>query len=149
MFTQDLRSAIRGLARRPGFTAIAVLTLSLGIGATTASFSVVQAVLLRPLEFERSERLVKVVGFDKAAGAAGNLSPADFLDFERDNTTMSSMGANGFVGLATISGGRGEAERAGSVQVTSGFFSTLQVQPALGRLIAADDDRPGGGASSC
>ena len=140
---QDLRYAFRGLARRPGFTAIAVVTLSLGIGATTAIFSVVQAVLLRPLEFDRADRLVKVVGFDKADGIAGNLSPADFADFERDNTTMTSMGANGFVGLATISDGRGEAERAGSVQVTSGFFSTLHVQPALGRLISPDDDRPG------
>jgi putative ABC transport system permease protein len=143
MLLQDIRYAFRGLARRPGFTAIAVITLSLGIGATTAIFSVVQAVLLRPLEFERADRLVKVVGFDKADGTAGNLSPADFLDFERDNTTMASMGANGFVGLATITGGHGEAERAGSVQVTAGFFRTLQVQPALGRLISADDDRPG------
>ncbi len=83
------------------------------------------------------------MGFDKADGIAANLSPADFADFERDNTTMTSMGANGFVGLATISDGRGEAERAGSVQVTSGFFSTLHVQPALGRLISPDDDRPG------
>ena len=94
MLIQDIRHAFRGLARRPGFTAIAVITLSLGIGATTAIFSVVQAVLLRPLEFERADRLVKVVGFDEADGTAGNLSPADFLDFERDNTTMSSMGAN-------------------------------------------------------
>jgi putative ABC transport system permease protein len=139
----DLRHAFRGLARRPGFTAIAVITLSLGIGATTAIFSVVYAVLLRPLEFEQSDRLIKLVGFDEAEGVAGNLSPADFADFERGNTTMASMGANGFVGLATISGGRGEAERAGAVQVTSGFFSTLRVQPALGRLITADDDRPG------
>ncbi len=59
---QDLRYAFRGLARRPGFTAIAVVTLSLGIGATTAIFSVVQAVLLRPLEFDRADRLVKVRG---------------------------------------------------------------------------------------
>jgi putative ABC transport system permease protein len=143
MFIQDLRYAFRGLARRPGFTAIAVVTLSLGIGATTAIFSVVQAVLLRPLEFDRADRLVKVVGFDKAESIAVNLSPADFMDFERDNTTMSSMGANGFVGLATISSGRGEAERAGFVQVTSGFFRTLQVLPAIGRSIEPDDDRPG------
>ena len=140
---QDLRYAFRGLGRRPGFTAIAVVTLSLGIGATTAIFSVVQAVLLKPLEFDRADRLIKVMGFDKADGSVGNLSPADFADFERDNTTMTSMGANGFVGLATISDGRGEAERAGFVQVTSGFFSTLRVRPALGRLIVADDDRPG------
>ena len=142
MFIQDLRYAFRGLARRPGFTAIAVITLSLGIGATTAIFSVVQAVLLRPLEYERADRLIKVVGFDKADARQTNLSPADFLDFERDNITLSSAGANGWVGLATVSGERGEAERVGQVQVTEGFFRTLQVRPALGRMITADDDRP-------
>jgi putative ABC transport system permease protein len=143
MFFQDLRYAFRGLARRPGFTAIAVITLSLGIGATTAIFSVVQAVLLRPLEYRRAERIVKIIGFDKAEGTTGNLSPADFLDFQRGATSFERMGANGWVGLATISGGTGEAERVGSVQVTEGFFPTLQVQPALGRGIHADDDRPG------
>ena len=130
---QDLRYAFRSLAKRPGFAAIAVITLSLGIGATTAIFSVVQAVLLRPLEYPDADRLVKVVGFDKAEGTTGNLSPADFLDFQRDATSFERMGANGWVGLATISGGRGEAERAGWVQVTEGFFPTLQMQPAVGR----------------
>jgi putative ABC transport system permease protein len=143
MFLRDLRYAFRGLARRPGFTAIAVVTLSLGIGATTAIFSVVQAVLLRPLEYPQADRLVKVIGFDKAENTTGNLSPADFLDFQRDATSFERMGANGWVGLATISGGTGEAERVGSVQVTEGFFPTLRVQPALGRGIQADDDRPG------
>jgi putative ABC transport system permease protein len=143
MVMQDLRYAFRGLMRRPGFTAIAVVTLSLGIGATTAIFSVVEAVLLRPLEYERADRLVKVVGFDKADGIQNNLSPADFLDFQRDNTTLATLGANGFVGLATVSGGRGDAERAGFVQVTDGFFRALQVEPQLGRGISADDDRPG------
>jgi putative ABC transport system permease protein len=143
MFIQDLRHAFRGLARRPGFTAIAVITLSLGIGATTAIFSVVQAVLLRPLEYPAAERIVKVVGFDKAEGVTENLSPADFLDFQRDATSFARMGANGWVGLATISGGRGESERVGSVQVTEGFFPTLQVQPAIGRVFQPEDDRPG------
>ncbi|HJU44567.1 MAG TPA: ABC transporter permease, partial [Vicinamibacterales bacterium] len=154
---QDLRYAFRTLAKRPGFAAIAVITLSLGIGATTAIFSVVQAVLLRPLEYPAADRLVKIVGFDKADGTVGNLSPADFLDFQRDAKSFARMGANGFVGLATIGGGlhpnaqsprvgdpgRGVAERAGWVQVTEGFFSTLQVRPALGRGITAADDLPG------
>jgi putative ABC transport system permease protein len=143
MFLQDLRYAFRSLAKRPGFAAIAIVTLSLGIGATTAIFSVVQAVLLRPLEYPGADRLVKIVGFDTAENTAGNLSPADFLDFQRDATSFERMGANGWVGLATISGGRGEAERAGWVQVTEGFFPTLRVQPAVGRAITADDDRPG------
>ena len=143
MFFQDLRYAFRSFLKRPGFTAIAVITLSLGIGATTAIFSVVQAVLLRPLEFPDADRIVKVIGFDKKEGTAGNLSPADFLDFQRDATSFSRMGANGFVGLATISGGSGEAERVGSVQVTEGYFATLGIQPALGRGLTADDDRAG------
>src|SRR5688500_3331092 len=143
MIVQDLRYAFRSFAKRPGFAVIAVVTLSLGIGATTAIFSVVQAVLLRPLEYPEADRLVKVIGFDKAEGTTGNLSPADFLDFQRDATSFERMGANGWVGLATISGVRGEAERAGWVQVTEGFFPTLRLQPAVGRGISADDDRPG------
>jgi putative ABC transport system permease protein len=142
MFFQDLRYALRGLARRPGFTAIAVVTLSLGIGATTAIFSVVQAVLLRPLDYPRADRLLKIRGFDKEDGAIGNLSPADFLDFQRDAKTIAEAGANGFVGLFTISGGLGEPERVGGVNVTSGFFPTLGVQPALGRAFRPEDDTP-------
>ena len=137
MLIQDLRYAFRSLAKTPGFTAVAVITLSLGIGATTAIFSVVQAVLLRPLEYSGADRLVKIVGFDKDEGTVGNLSPADFLDFQRDSTTFERMGANGWVGLATISGGAGEAERVGSVQVTDGFFATLRVQPAARPAVSA------------
>ena len=144
MLIQDLRYAFRSLAKRPGFTAIAVLTLSLGIGATTAIFSVVQAVLLRPLEYEAADQLVKINGLDEAEGEVSNLSPADFLDFQRDATSFSRMGANGFVGLATITGGSDEPDRVGSVQVTDGFFPTLQVQPALGRSFLPEEDRPGG-----
>jgi putative ABC transport system permease protein len=143
MFVQDLHHAFRGLARRPGFTAVAVITLSLGIGATTAIFSVVQAVLLRPLEYEGADRIVKIVGWERGERQSSNLSPADFLDLERDATTFARMGANGFVGLATIGGGTGEAERVGSVSVTDGFFDTLRVRPQLGRLFLPDDDRPG------
>ena len=143
MFIQDLRYAFRGLMRRPGFTAIAVITLSLGIGATTAIFSVVQAVLLRPLEYPDAGRIVKIVGWERDASQSSNLSPADFLDFKRDAKSFSAMGANGFVGLATLGGGAGEAERVGSVQVTDGFFETLRVHPQIGRLFLPEDDRPG------
>jgi len=143
MLTQDIRHAVRSLAKRPGFAALAIVTLSLGIGATTAIFSVVQAVLLRPLEYPRAERLVKVNGLDEASGEVSNLSPADFLDFQRDAASFSRMGANGFVGLATVTGGQGEPDRVGSVQVTEGFFPTLQVQPAMGRTFLPEDDAPG------
>jgi putative ABC transport system permease protein len=143
MFRTDLRYAFRSLLKRPGFTAVAVITLSLGIGATTAIFSVVQAVLLRPLEYDAAQRIVKVVGWERDVRETSNLSPADFLDFRRDATSFATMGANGFVGLATIGGGAGEAERVGSVQVTEGFFETLRVRPQLGRLFLPEDDRPG------
>ncbi len=143
MLFQDLRFAFRSFARKPGFAIVAVLTLSLGIGATTAIFSVVQAVLLRPLEYADADRIVKIVGWEKDEAVTGNLSPADFLDFQRDGTAFARMGANGFVGLATIGGGTGEAERVGSVQVTEGYFETLQVRPQLGRLFLPEDDRPG------
>ena len=84
---------------------------------------------------------MKIVGFDKAEGTTGNLSPADFLDFQRDATSFARMGANGWVGLATISGGTGEAERVGSVQVTEGFFPTLR------RAARARPRHPGRGRS--
>jgi putative ABC transport system permease protein len=138
---QDCRYAFRTLVGRPGFAAIAVITLSLGIGATTAIFSAVQAVLLRPLEYPQADRLVKVVGFERDQGTIDNLSPADFLDFQRDSRSFVHMGANGWVGLATI-GGEGDADRVGSVQVTEGFFETLGVRAQLGRLFIPADDRP-------
>jgi putative ABC transport system permease protein len=143
MLIQDLRYAFRSFAKRPAFAAIAIVTLALGIGATTASFSVVQAVLLRPLDYAEADRLVKVDGFDRKEGEPTNLSPADFLDFQRDNSVFERMGADGYVGLFTITGGRGEPERVGGVQLTEGFFATLQVPPALGRLFVPEDDRPG------
>ena len=80
MLLQDLRYAFRNLARKPGFAAIAAITLSLGIGATTAIFTVVHAVLLRPLEYPSAERLVRITGFDKSDGRKGNVSPGDFFD---------------------------------------------------------------------
>jgi putative ABC transport system permease protein len=144
MVIQDIRHAFRSLAKRPGFAAVAIITLSLGIGATTAIFSVVQAVLLRPLEYPAADRLLKINGLDEATGEVSNLSPADFLDFQRDAVSFSRMGANGFVGLATVTGGQGEPDRVGAVQVTEGFFPTLQVQPARGRGFLAEEDRPSG-----
>jgi putative ABC transport system permease protein len=99
-------------------------------------------VLLRPLEYAQADRLVKLSGFDRKDQTPGNLSPADYLDFEHDNTVFSRMGANGWVGLSTVSGGRGESERVGAVLVTEGFFPTLGVQPALGRSFRPEEDMP-------
>jgi putative ABC transport system permease protein len=139
---EDLRFALRTLLGRPAFTLIAVTTLALGIGANTAIFSVVRAVLLRPLGFFEPERLVKIVGFDRREGTTDNLSPADFFDYQEEATAFARMGAHGWVGFFTIAGGELEAERLGGVNVTAGYFPTLGVQPLLGRLFTADDDLP-------
>ena len=141
---QDIRFAVRALAGRPAFTAVAISTLALGIGANVGIFSVVRAVLLRPLAFPDPDRLVKIVGLDKREGVPSNLSPADFLDFEREASAFARLGAHGWVGYFTVAGRNREAERVGGVNVTGGFFPTLGVQPSAGRLFTADEDRPGG-----
>jgi putative ABC transport system permease protein len=143
MLLQDLRYAIRSFAKAPGFAAVAIVTLALGIGATTAIFSVVHAVLLRPLEYPEADRLIKIVGRHRTERTIGNISPGTFVDIAREATSFERIGANGFVGLATIADERGEAERAGWVQITEGFFPTLGVEPVLGRAIQPEDDQPG------
>ncbi|MFP3948613.1 MAG: ABC transporter permease, partial [Longimicrobiales bacterium] len=139
---QDMRYAVRSLARKPGFTAVALVILAVGIGGNTAIFSVVRSVVLRPLPFEEPDRLIQVRGRDLETGELGNLSPADFMDFEREASSVQRMGANGWIGPATIVGADGTAERIGEVQVTEGFFPTLGVSPALGRVFTPDDDLP-------
>ena len=145
MFLQDLRYAFRGLTRRPGFTAIAVITLSLGIGATTAIFSVVQAVLLRPLEYPAGRSaVVKIVGFDKAEGTTDNLSPADFLDFQRDAALVRAHGRER-VGGPGDDFWRDAARPSALARCRSPRVSSRRWRCSrrLGRGIQADDDRPG------
>lgn len=139
---QHLRLAVRRLGAAPGFAAVAIGTLALGIGANAAMFSVVRAVLLAPLPYHAPDELVRVVGFDEEEGEPGNLSPADYLDFARDTRTLARMAAHGFVGSATISGPEGDAERVGMVRVTHSFFPTLGVPAARGHLFTAEEDRP-------
>ncbi len=145
-FRRDIVFAVRGLWRRPLFTVVALVTLALGIGANAAIFSVIRAVLLRPLPYDAPEALVRITSLNTVTGEVGNLSPADFFDFERDTRTIDRMGLNGFIDRFTVSGGVGDAERVGAVRVTEGFFPTLGVTPALGRLFDAAEDRPGGPA---
>jgi len=137
-----LHHALRRFSTRPTFTLVAVATLALAIGANAAIFSLVQAVLLRPLAFADPGALVQVRGFDSDDQQEGNLSPADFLDFARESRVFASMGAHGFVNSFTIAGTTGDAERVGGVNVTDGFFPTLGVQAALGRLFTLSDDQP-------
>jgi putative ABC transport system permease protein len=135
---RDIRHGVRVLLREPGFTLLAVLALALGIGATTAIFTVTDSVLLRPLPYHDPDRLVvALIGPD----ASGPVSPADFLDFRE--------GARSFDGLAaaqawggTLSGGQGP-ERLAGLRVSAELFDLLGVPAALGRTFKADDDEPG------
>ena len=137
---QDLKYAARVLLKSPGFVAIALLTLALGIGANTALFSVVNGVLLRPLPYLRPSELVvlseKTANFDSSS-----ISYPNFLDWQRSNSSFTSIAAYRSDDFSIT--GSGEAERVRIGMVSSGFFEILGVTPARGRLFTADDDRLG------
>ena len=139
---QDLRFGFRMLAKSPGFTAVAVLTLALGIGANTAIFSVVNAVLLRPLPFPHPEQLVSVEYFNTAAKIPQeSVSYPDFFDWRSQNQVFSHLASyrdNDY----TLTGA-GEPVHLGGAVVSSGFFATLQVRPALGRGFLREEEEKG------
>lgn len=140
-FFQDLRYGFRMLVKSPGFTAIAILTLALGIGANTALFSVVNGVLLNPLAYPKSGQLVAIYGkspgFERAPIAYLN-----FLDCQRDTQTFQSMALYRNQDYSYV--GTGEAgERLTGYQISADFFRTLGVTPIVGRTFRADDDRLG------
>lgn len=141
-FRQDLASAVRSLAKSPGFTLAAVLTLALGIGANTAIFSVVNAVLLRPLPYADSDRIVIVFLHSQriTRGAFGN---ADFLALEQRQQSFDGVAALGTVANGFTLTGHGNPVSVPGTAVTAGFFSTLRVQPEFGRTFFPGDDRPG------
>src|SRR5271163_5248305 len=137
---QDLKYAARVLLKSPGFVAIAVLTLALGIGANTALFSVVNGVLLRPLPFPRPNELVilseKTANFDNSS-----LSYPNFQDWQRSNSSFSSIAAYRNDDFSIT--GTGEAERVRVGMVSAGFFELLGVHPTRGGLFTAGEDRLG------
>ncbi|HEY1433943.1 MAG TPA: ABC transporter permease [Thermoanaerobaculia bacterium] len=137
----DLRFALRVLRRSPGFTAVAVLTLALGIGASTAIFSVVDAVLLRPLPYPNPGRVVRV--WEQAPnGHRMNLAAPNFQDFLAQNDTFASLAAYSN-GLSSVSVG-GEPARLDVAFVSGAFFKTLGVEPSRGRVFVPDEQRPHG-----
>ncbi|MGC2530171.1 MAG: ABC transporter permease [Candidatus Acidiferrum sp.] len=139
-FFQDLRYGLRMLAKSPGFTAIAILTLALGIGANTALFSVVNGVLLNPLAYSHSGQLVAVYGKTPGIDHAA-VSYLNFLDWQRDTQTFSSMAIYRNQDYNFI--GKGEGERLTGYMISADFFSTLGVTPLLGRTFRPDDDHTG------
>jgi predicted permease len=140
-FLQDIRFGFRTLRKSPGFTAIAILTLALGIGANTAIFSVVDAVLLRPLPFSDPDRLVQLFETESSPGNFP-LTGQDFLDWRAQNSTFEDMAVYSYQESFNVSGA-GEAERATVVEVQAGFFSLLGVQPIIGRPFAQGEDKAG------
>ncbi|MGH9851213.1 MAG: ABC transporter permease, partial [Blastocatellia bacterium] len=141
---QDLRYGARALLKNPGFSLIAVVTLALGIGANTAIFSVVNAVLLRPLPFKESERLVMVWNHGVAA-AGGDRTPlavADLLDWRAQSQSFAEIGALQNITYNYIGGE--SPERVQAAGVTANFFSMLGVQPQLGRAFLPEEEKPGG-----
>ncbi len=140
---QDLRYGARMLLKKPGFTLIAVLTLALGIGANTAIFSVVNALLLRPLPFKEPERIVMVwnKGPAEAGGDRAPLDVADLLDWRAQQHSFEGIAAFRY-DLFAVTGGE-TPEQVRGVGVTANFFAVLGVQAALGRTFWPDEDRPG------
>jgi len=137
---QDVRYAMRMLGKHPGFTAVVVLTLALGIGANAALFSVVNGVLLNPLPFPQPEQLV-ALNQRKPNVAAGSISYPNFLDWQKENQTFSAMAISRESSFALV--GTGEAERVRGRRCSVNLFSVLGVAPALGRNFLPGEDEPG------
>jgi putative ABC transport system permease protein len=140
-FLQDLRFGLRMLAKSPGFTAVAVITLALGIGANTAIFSAINAVLLRPLPFHDPDRLVQLWETEAAPGNY-TLTGPDFLDWQAQNRSLEGMSLysrpQGF-----NASGAGEPEQAAVRSTQANFFSLLGVEPLLGRAFLKGEDQAG------
>lgn len=137
---QDLRYGVRVLAKSPGFSLIAILTLALGIGANTAIFSVVNGVLLNPLPFHDPNQLVSM--FQAMPNFKnGSISYPNFIDWRRMNTTFAGMAAYRSAGFNLS--GNGEPERLHGEMISAGFFEILGVTPIMGRTFSADEDRLG------
>ena len=138
-FYQDLQYAVRRLLKAPGFTLVAVLTLALGIGANSAIFTVVNGILLKPLPYPQSERLVGV--YHTAGGQRAVMSGPNYSDIARLATSLENSAA--YTTSRTILTGEGDATRLQIAEVSASLFNVLRVSPALGRAFNADENTPG------
>src|SRR4051812_38885640 len=136
---QDLLYAVRRLFKAPGFTLVATITLALGIGANSAIFSVVNGVLLEPLPYQESERLVGV--YHTSEGQRAVMSGPNFSDIARSATTLESMAA--ISTGRTILTGEGEPTRLRIAEVSASLFGVLRVRPEIGRVFNANENTPG------
>jgi predicted permease len=145
---QDLRYTARTLLRTPGFTLTAIVVTALGVGATTAAFTLADHVLVRPLPFPDADRLVKILegSVTRPANIRGirgtnNVAPANLLSWREMSSSFAAMGAYGFV-TSNLTGS-GEPERLDGVSITHDALDMTGVRPALGRPLKATDDQPG------
>jgi predicted permease len=139
---QDLRYGARTLRKSPGFAAVAILTLALGIGVNTALFSVVNGVLLNPLPYPRPHQLVEL-WWDRTPGQHSSVTYPNFLDWQKESTVFSAVGA--YLQDNMIVTGAGEPERVDGVKISANFFDLLGVKPLLGRSFLAEEDQVGAG----
>ncbi|MBX9599546.1 MAG: ABC transporter permease [Bryobacteraceae bacterium] len=137
----DLRFALRTLFKNPAITVLSIVVLALGIGANTAIFSVVNAVLLRPLDYRDPDRIVTLWTDFRRTGGRGQVSAPDFHDWRSRATSFETMAYH--IGGETAVTVKGTADYANVKRVTPGFFSAVGVAPALGRLFSADEERAG------
>jgi predicted permease len=140
---QDIRYGIRTLGKNPGFTAVAVLTLALGIGANTAIFSVVEHLLLRPLPYPQPGRLVEIANTYLPQIPKAGLSPGDYADWRKQNASFSEMGAYAKILQGFNLTGEGEPQRIQAAYADSELFPMLGIHPAAGRSFLPEEDRAG------
>jgi len=140
---QDLRYGVRMLVKNPGFAFVAVLTLALGIGANTAIFSIVNAVLLQPLPFSEPDRLVWTWGNIRNGGNRASVSPLDYLDYRAQNTSFEHFAATFSIPSSFNLTGSGEPERLQGQAATGNFFQALGVNAAIGHTFLLENEEPG------
>jgi len=140
---KDIRYSLRGLWKRPGFSVVALITLALGIGANTAIFSLINAVLIRPLPFREPDRLIWSWGNIRNGGNRASVSPLDYLDYRHENQTFEQFAAMISVPISANLTGGGEPERLAAAGVTGNFFQALGVPPALGRTFLLENEKAG------
>ncbi|HKU73020.1 MAG TPA: ABC transporter permease [Pyrinomonadaceae bacterium] len=139
---KDIRYAFRSLVRQPSFTLVTVITLALGIGANTAIFSIVYSVLLKPLPFHRSDRIVVLWGEDRAQGDSRNqVSHTDIVDYRAQQTVFESITT--FTNWTPLLSGRGEPVRITGAWVGDDFFNVMGTQPFLGRAFLPEEQQDG------
>jgi putative ABC transport system permease protein len=138
---QDIRYGVRMLIKNPGFSVVAVIALALGIGANAAIFSVVNAVLLRPLPYDDPDRLMVIRETKLPQFPEFSVAPGNFLDWQKQNTVFERLVAMNSPGFNLI--GAGEPELLQGMRVTDGFFAMLGARPQIGRDFTPEEDQPG------